>query len=66
MFYKSIWINILEEEAQSKHPEGQLKSVSKTTRDILDTLDRDYKEPAKRIEVIAQKPDKLNAVSIKL
>jgi len=39
--------------------------VSKTTRDILDTLDRDYKEPAKIAEVLAQKPDKLNAVSIK-
>jgi len=39
--------------------------VSKTTRDILDTLDRDYKEPAKKVEVVAQKPDKLNAVNIK-
>jgi len=56
---------IKDEEAQSKDPEGRLKSVSKTTRDILDTLDRDYKEPAKKVGVVAQKPDKLNAVSIK-
>lgn len=57
--------NILDEEAQSKDPEGRLKSVSKTARDILDTLDRDYKEPEKKSTEIAQKPDKLNAVSIK-
>lgn len=56
----------LDEEAQSKDPEGRLKSVSKTTRDILDTLDRDYKEQPKRVEEIIQKPDILNAVSIKL
>jgi len=57
--------NILDEEAQSKDPEGRLKSVSKTTRDILDTLDRDYKEPAKKVDEVAQKPDKLNTVRIK-
>jgi len=39
--------------------------VSKTTRDILDTLDRDYKEPEKKIVEVAQKPDKLNTVNIK-
>jgi len=39
--------------------------VSKTTRDILDTLDRDYKEPEKKVEEVAQKPDKLNTVIIK-
>lgn len=55
---------LLDEEAQSKDPEGRLKSVSKTTRDILDTLDRDYKEPEKKVKEIAQKPDILNAVSI--
>lgn len=54
--------NILDEEAQSKDPEGRLKSVSKTTRDILDTLDRDYKEPEKKVIEAAQKPDILNAV----
>lgn len=39
--------------------------MSKTTRDILDTLDRDYKEPEKKVEEVAQKPDKLNTVIIK-
>jgi len=35
--------------------------VSKTTRDILDTLDRDYKEPEKKIAEIEKRPDILNA-----
>lgn len=38
--------------------------MSKTTRDILDTLDRDYKDPVKKTEEVSLKPDKLNAVSI--
>jgi len=38
--------------------------VSKTTRDILDTLDRDYKEPEKKIAEIEKRPDILNAVRI--
>ncbi|XP_060843545.1 RING-type E3 ubiquitin-protein ligase PPIL2 [Rhopalosiphum padi] len=57
---KKIKVVDPDEEAQSKDPEGRLKSVSKTTRDILDTLDRDYKEPAKKVDEVAQKPDKLN------
>lgn len=65
IFSINIWLYILDEEAQSKDPEGRLKLVSKTTRDILDTLDRDYKEPEKKIKEIAQKPDILNAVCIK-
>lgn len=39
--------------------------VSKTTRDILDTLERDYKEPENKVQELAQKPDKLNAVSMR-
>lgn len=58
-----VFFFFLDEEAQAKDPEGRLKSVSKTARDILDTLDRDYKEPEKKIEAVAVKPDKLNAVS---
>lgn len=38
--------------------------MSKTTRDILEALDQDYKKPEKKIKEIAQKPDILNAVSI--
>lgn len=38
--------------------------MSKTTRDILDTLERDYKKPEKKAAEIARKPDILNAVSL--
>lgn len=38
--------------------------MSKTTRDILDTLERDYKKPEQKAAEIAQKPDILNAVSL--
>lgn len=58
-----LYFYYLEEIEAKGNPEARLKTVSKETRDILDTLKREYKSP----EVINEEKkvaDKFNAVSV--
>lgn len=50
-----------EEEEAKKDPKYFLKSINSETRDILDTLDKEYKAPAKTEDQTQPKADKFNA-----
>lgn len=52
---------ILEEIAERGDPNARLKSVSAETKDILDELNKEFKETEKKAPAPAEKADKFNA-----
>ncbi|XP_022666949.1 peptidyl-prolyl cis-trans isomerase-like 2 isoform X3 [Varroa destructor] len=53
----------LEDESAKKDPRANLKHINNETRDILDTLDKEHKPPAAKVESGSEKParDRFNA-----
>ena len=46
-------------------PSARVKSLARETKDVMDQLNREYKEPEKQ-EVEVKKADAVNAVSVRL